>query len=89
MEAKTTAVADAIEAQLNYLVPTDETPYSYTYDPPPGVAAVALEALAGGAGPAMASPGRWLREAGRMLARGQEPPAARGPDHAGPDAGGS
>jgi glycerate kinase len=58
-------------------------------DPPPGVAAVALEALAGGAGPAMASPGRWLREAGRMLARGQEPPAARGPDHAGPDAGGS
>ena len=39
METKTMAVADAIEAQLNYLVPTDETPYSYTYDPPPGVPA--------------------------------------------------
>jgi hypothetical protein len=39
METKTMAVADAIEAQLDYLVPTDETPYSYTYDPPPGVPA--------------------------------------------------
>jgi hypothetical protein len=39
MEAKTTAVADAIEAQLNYLAPTDATPYSYTYDPPPSVPA--------------------------------------------------
>ena len=38
-------------------------------DPPPGVtAAVALDALAGGAAAAMANPGRWLREAGRMLA---------------------
>jgi glycerate 2-kinase len=37
-------------------------------DPPPGVAAVALDALAGGTAGAMASPGRWLREAGRLLA---------------------
>jgi glycerate 2-kinase len=54
--------------------------------PPPGVAAVALDALAGGAGPAMASPGRWLRAAGRILAQGQDLPAARGPAQAGPDA---
>ena len=38
-------------------------------DPPPGVAAaVALAGLAGGAAAAMASPERWLRAAGRMLA---------------------
>jgi glycerate 2-kinase len=38
-------------------------------DPPPGVAAaVALAGLAGGAAGAMASPERWLRAAGRMLA---------------------
>jgi glycerate 2-kinase len=38
-------------------------------DPPPGVAAaVALAGLAGGAAEAMASPQRWLRAAGRMLA---------------------
>jgi hypothetical protein len=39
MDGKTMTVVDAIEAPLNYLVPTDETPYSYTYDPPPGVPA--------------------------------------------------
>jgi glycerate 2-kinase len=40
-------------------------------DPPPGVtAAVALAGLAGGAAVAMASPERWLRAAGRMLATG-------------------
>jgi len=39
MDGKTTTVAAAIEAPLNYLAPTDETPYSYTYDPPPGVPA--------------------------------------------------
>jgi glycerate 2-kinase len=38
-------------------------------DPPPGtVAALALAVLAGGAAVAMASPERWLRAAGRMLA---------------------
>jgi glycerate 2-kinase len=38
-------------------------------DPPPGVtAAVALAGLAGGAAAAMASPERWLRAAGRMMA---------------------
>jgi glycerate kinase len=38
-------------------------------DPPPGVAtAVALAGLAGSAAGAMASPERWLRAAGRMLA---------------------
>ena len=38
-------------------------------DPPPGVTgAVALAGLAGGAAVAMASPERWLREAGRTLA---------------------
>ncbi len=40
-------------------------------DPPPGVAAVALARLAGGAEAAMASPERWLRAAGQMLALGQ------------------
>jgi glycerate kinase len=42
-------------------------------DPPPGVATVALDALAGGPAAAMASPARWLRAAGRKLAlcRGQ------------------
>jgi glycerate 2-kinase len=39
-------------------------------DPPPGVAAVALDALAGGAAEAMADPARWLRAAGRTLAEG-------------------
>jgi glycerate 2-kinase len=38
-------------------------------DPPPGVTAVALASLAGGARAAMANPGRWLREAGLTLAR--------------------
>jgi glycerate 2-kinase len=37
-------------------------------DPPEGVAAIALDRLAGGTGPAMSSPARWLREAGRILA---------------------
>jgi glycerate 2-kinase len=37
-------------------------------DPPPGAAAVALAGLAGGAAGAVASPERWLRAAGRMLA---------------------
>lgn len=37
-------------------------------DPPPGVASLALASLAGGARAAMADPGRWLREAGRVLA---------------------
>ena len=39
MDGKTMTVAETIEAQLNYLVPTDQTPYSYTYDPPPGIPA--------------------------------------------------
>src|SRR5260221_3850088 len=39
MDGKTIAAAQVIEAQLNYLRPTDEAPYSYTYDPPPGVPA--------------------------------------------------
>ena len=43
-------------------------------DPPPGVATVALDALAGGPAAAMASPGRWLRAAGRRLALGQGRP---------------
>ena len=38
-------------------------------DPPPGVAwTVGLAGLAGGAGPALADPGRWLRQAGQELA---------------------
>jgi glycerate kinase len=37
-------------------------------DPPPDVAAVSLARLAGDSDRAMADPGRWLREAGRMLA---------------------
>jgi glycerate kinase len=37
--------------------------------PPPGVTAVALEALAGSAAEAMARPAGWLRAAGRRLAR--------------------
>jgi glycerate kinase len=48
--------------------------------PPPGTAAVALAELAGGAHEAMASPERWLRAAGRKLARdlgsGPDPAAA-------------
>ena len=48
--------------------------------PPPGTAAVALAELAGGAREAMASPERWLRAAGRKLARdlggGPDPAAA-------------
>lgn len=46
-------------------------------DPPPGVTAVALAALAGGIDAAMASPERWLRAAGEHLARG----LTAGPDH--------
>ena len=46
-------------------------------DPPPGVAAVALAALAGGSEAAMARPERWLRRPGR--APGARPD--RGPDH--------
>jgi glycerate kinase len=38
-------------------------------DPPPGTAAVALAGLAGGAGPALADPQRWLTLAGRQLAQ--------------------
>jgi glycerate 2-kinase len=45
-------------------------------DPPPGVAAVSLDALAGGAAEAMTDPGRWLRAAGRMLAEDLGTPAA-------------
>ena len=26
----------SVEANLNYLVPTTEKPFRYTYDPPPG-----------------------------------------------------
>ena len=37
-------------------------------DPPRGVAAVALDRLAGGTAAAMSSPAHWLRAAGRMLA---------------------
>lgn len=61
-----------------------------TADPPPGVPGVALARLAGGAAAAMASPGRWLRAAGRMLALdlgrpaqalpGQAMPGCSGPD---------
>lgn len=32
-------VIDAIRAPLNYLVPGDETPFTYTYGPPPGMPA--------------------------------------------------
>jgi len=46
-------------------------------DPPPGVTAVALAALAGGNDAAMTSPERWLRAAGEHLARG----LTAGPDH--------
>jgi glycerate kinase len=46
-------------------------------DPPPGVTAVALAALAGGNDAAMTSPERWLRAAGERLARG----LTAGPDH--------
>jgi glycerate kinase len=38
-------------------------------DVPAGVTPVALDTLAGGAGRSMASPGEWLRAAGRMLAQ--------------------
>jgi glycerate kinase len=38
-------------------------------DVPPGVTALALDTLAGGTDRSMASPGEWLRAAGRMLAR--------------------
>jgi glycerate 2-kinase len=37
-------------------------------DPPPGVASVALAALAGGGAAAMDDPGHWLRRAGQVLA---------------------
>jgi glycerate 2-kinase len=37
--------------------------------PPPGAAVLTLTALAGGSGPALADPARWLRGAGRELAR--------------------
>jgi len=40
-------------------------------DPPPGVAAAELAALAGNAAAAMADPARWLRAAGRKLALGR------------------
>jgi len=43
-------------------------------DPPPGVATVALDSLADGPAAAMASPGLWLRAAGRTLALGQGRP---------------
>jgi ribose-phosphate pyrophosphokinase len=54
-------------------------------DPPPGVVAVALAGLAGDAAAAMASPERWLRVAGRMLATdlGQGGSGARGGDERG------
>jgi glycerate kinase len=47
-------------------------------DPPPGVATVALDALAGGGAAAIASPGRWLRAAGRMLALDRGRPGREG-----------
>ncbi len=54
-------------------------------DPPPGVAAsVALARLAGQAAAAMASPGRWLREAGQVLARDLAPGLAAAAERAGP-----
>ena len=37
-------------------------------DLPEGIQAVTLAGLAGGAAPALASPRRWLRQAGRCLA---------------------
>jgi hypothetical protein len=37
MDGKTSSIAEVIEAQLNYLRPGDEAPYSYAYDPPAGV----------------------------------------------------
>jgi glycerate kinase len=48
--------------------------------PPAGVAVLTLTALAGGARPALADPERWLRGAGRELARWQarEQPGAAG-----------
>lgn len=39
MERRTQTLAETVEAPLNYLAPTEETPYSYTYDPPPGIPA--------------------------------------------------
>jgi glycerate 2-kinase len=51
-------------------------------DPPRGVAAVALDRLAGGTAAAMSSPGVWLRAAGRMLAVDLGTPAATPPDQA-------
>jgi glycerate 2-kinase len=44
-------------------------------DPPRGVAAVALDRLAGGTAAAMSGPGRWLRAAGAMLAADLGTPA--------------
>jgi glycerate kinase len=38
-------------------------------DPPPGTACLALADLAGGSGPAIADPARWLKAAGQRLAR--------------------
>ena len=53
-------------------------------DPPRGVAAVALDRLAGGTAAAMSRPGVWLRAAGRMLAAGLGTPPATTPDQATP-----
>ena len=39
MDGNRITAAEVIEAQLNYLRPSDETPYTYAYDPPPGVPA--------------------------------------------------
>jgi glycerate 2-kinase len=49
---------------------------SIAADPPRGVAAVALDRLAGGTGAAMSSPRRWLRAAGRELAADLGTPAS-------------
>jgi glycerate 2-kinase len=48
-------------------------------DPPRGVAAVALDQLAGGTTAAMSSPERWLQAAGRMLAADLGTPATSPP----------
>jgi glycerate kinase len=53
-------------------------------DPPRGVAAVALDRLAGGIAAAMSSPGRWLRAAGRILAADLGTPATTPPGPARP-----
>jgi glycerate 2-kinase len=46
--------------------------------PPPAAAVITLAALAGGPGPALADPERWLDEAGRALARDLAPEAPPG-----------